>query len=119
MRQSFRSKTEQTAKKAHHCDYCCQKIDPGVRYVKIAGVWEGDFYTLKGHVDCLGLWLELYDTWASDEGMNSDIAEVFSDAGDIPAAKESMDAARAMFPEAVARIEARCPWLFEPEDDDG
>jgi hypothetical protein len=112
MGDSFQSRSEHTARKPHRCEYCRQTIPAGERYAKMAGKWEGDFYAGKGHLDCRGLWLELYNDWSWDEGMPWDIAEVFTESGEMLEAQSALDAKRGFFPHAVNRIEFQLrDWL--------
>ncbi len=43
---------EQTAKKAHRCSGCCEKIEPGHRYIYEAGTYYGEFHTIKLCLPC-------------------------------------------------------------------
>ena len=45
----FNSTRAVRARKPHRCRECGRAIDPGERYWKVAGMWEGDFFT---HTDC-------------------------------------------------------------------
>jgi len=42
----------QKARKDHVCDWCCKPIKAGELYFYSAGVYDGDFSTLKYHLEC-------------------------------------------------------------------
>lgn len=44
---TFYSESCHTAKKQHTCCECGSSIDPGEKYEKAVGVWEGKFLTFK------------------------------------------------------------------------
>ena len=46
------SDTEHTARAAHHCGLCHRPIAVGDRYHRQRGIWEGEPYTFKSHVEC-------------------------------------------------------------------
>ncbi|MDD4950948.1 MAG: hypothetical protein PHV85_00210 [Desulfovibrionaceae bacterium] len=46
----FFHRSTPVAKKTHCCEECGQEIKPGQRYVRIVGVWDGDF---SAHKQCL------------------------------------------------------------------
>lgn len=54
----FYNETEQVARKPHWCDFCGAAIEKGERYSKATGVFEGDFFTWKEHLDCKAAGLE-------------------------------------------------------------
>ncbi|HZI08134.1 MAG TPA: hypothetical protein VEZ71_29210 [Archangium sp.] len=51
----FSSRRTHTARKLHGCDECQRPIEPGQRYVLVAGKWEGDFFLFRAHEDCRAL----------------------------------------------------------------
>lgn len=52
---TFHCATKVRARKPHRC-YCCRgPIPKGDKYVREAGVYEGDFYSLKMHEGCSDL----------------------------------------------------------------
>lgn len=102
MSNSFRTETVVACRRQHRCDYCRCDIPAGTPSVKIVGKWEGAFYTARGHLDCEAMWREVYDWFASDEGMAFDLAEVFFDAGE---GQETLDHLRGFYPHVVTRIE--------------
>lgn len=118
MSDSFQSRSEHTARKPHCCAYCHQTIPAGARYVKMAGKWEGDFFSGRGHIDCRELWLALYDGWAWDEGMPWDITEVFTESGEIGEAQQALNAQRGFFPHAVNRIEFALRYWLDWDDEE-
>jgi hypothetical protein len=48
----FFCESEHVARKKHLCDFCSTAINIGERYTKATGVFEGDFFVLKEHLDC-------------------------------------------------------------------
>ena len=42
-----------TARKVHRCSWCPERIDPGERYETWGGVYEGDFGTVRMHLECV------------------------------------------------------------------
>ena len=46
--------TTHTARKPHQCAGCLQTIAPGEKYVRWAGLTDGDFGTCAYHADCRG-----------------------------------------------------------------
>lgn len=116
---SFQSVTTHTAHKPHRCNYCRSTIATGTPYLKIAGRWQGDFYSGKGHQDCRALWHRLYFDWAHDEGMDWNLAEVLTESCERVKAAEALNFWRGDFPHAVNRLEFRLrDWLTFDEDED-
>lgn len=58
---------EQKARKDHVCDWCCQPIKSGQVYFYQAGVYDGDFSTLKYHLRCN----DVVNQVMKDEGIDS------------------------------------------------
>jgi len=56
---SFSSHQERTARKAHKCEHCRSPIAIGERYVRSSGLWEGEFYCWREHLDCNEAWNKL------------------------------------------------------------
>jgi hypothetical protein len=54
----FHNQTEQIARKPHVCDFCGTAIEKGEGYSKAIGVFEGDFFVWKQHLDCRAAGLE-------------------------------------------------------------
>ncbi len=54
----FHSQSEHVARKDHQCDFCSTTIKKGERYSNSTGVFEGDFFTWKEHLDCRAALLE-------------------------------------------------------------
>ncbi|UGL61934.1 hypothetical protein SEA_EASTWEST_51 [Arthrobacter phage EastWest] len=48
----FATTTTRTAAKQHRCEECWRTIEQGEKYTRSAGVWEGDFWTLKACAQC-------------------------------------------------------------------
>ena len=110
----FQSDTTHTARTPHRCVFCLCTIPAGTIYLKIAGRWQEDFYSGKGHPDCRQLWNALYDDWAdSCEGMVWDITEVFTESGEMTAAQDALDDQRGFLPHAVNSLEFRLRYWLE------
>ena len=52
MSSDFYSETVYNAKVQHKCELCSQNIDKKTDYIKVAGVFEGEFYSFKSHKVC-------------------------------------------------------------------
>ena len=119
MSDDFQSFTTQTAITQHHCVYCRRTIPAGTKYLAMAGKWQGEFYSGKGHIDCRDLWNSLCDGWGDPyEGMAWDICEVFAEAGETVEAQLALNARRGLYPHAVNRIEFRLrDWFSDVEED--
>jgi hypothetical protein len=109
----FQSETLHVARVSHRCAHCRCAIPAGSQYIKIAGRWQGDFYSGKAHHDCRNLWNELYADWSDPwGGMPWDIPELFSESGDVGGVQAELDARRGFVPHAVTRIELRLRWFL-------
>jgi len=49
---SFFSEVHHTARKTHRCSECGRHIQPGERYAKVAGKWDGRFGTFRRCSNC-------------------------------------------------------------------
>ncbi len=54
----FYYQSEHVARKKHLCDFCLSAIGKCELYSKTAGVFEGDFFVWKEHLDCRAAGLE-------------------------------------------------------------
>ena len=54
-------KTQQAARKQHRCGECGRCIQPGERYVKAVGMWEGLISTHRRCSHCEAVWKALDD----------------------------------------------------------
>ena len=52
MSKSFQSKRQIKARSAHKCECCRRAINPGEKYIGIAGKWDGDFYAVQICIGC-------------------------------------------------------------------
>ena len=55
MSTDFGSTTTRKARKTHQCEECLRDIQPGERYERHAGVWEGTFFTFVSCPHCAAL----------------------------------------------------------------
>ena len=101
---SFSRETTHTAKKPHRCECCGKTIEAGSRYVRWAGLTDGDFASVAMHEDCRAwevfLNQELYQR--DDEWMI--LHEVV--ANDPTMLDGAPDAVRARFPKALESLTA-------------
>lgn len=51
----FYEETYPVAKKRHQCCECREVINPGEKYERVAGKWEGDFLTFKTCMTCVNI----------------------------------------------------------------
>ncbi len=54
----FHCQSEHVARKDHRCGFCDATIKKGERYSNSTGVFEGDFFVWKEHLDCRAAGLE-------------------------------------------------------------
>ena len=59
----FHSAAIRTARKPHGCGECGRIIEPGERYEKAVGKWDGDFCTETTCADCLSLRQTFFCSW--------------------------------------------------------
>ena len=59
------------ARKAHHCDCCTGRIEPGEHYSRSTNLYDGRVYDFRCCTGCAGLTSIVWD-WAGmpDEGVN-------------------------------------------------
>jgi hypothetical protein len=92
-------KTVARPRKEHRCDYCSGSIPAGQSHVSIAGHWDGEFYSARGHHDCIAMWNECYPIYADyGEGMAFALQEAIEDRDDLLAW-------RGEYPHVICRIE--------------
>ena len=60
------------ARKPHKCNYCGQTIEPGERYYRYVGKYDGEIYTWLGHEKCEYIAGEIWDYCDLDEGMSDE-----------------------------------------------
>jgi len=93
-------------KKAHWCEYCGTRIEIGDPSLKISGVWDGDFYSVRGHVECESFWHVVFKDYGDPyDGMQYNLLEVLSDNADDRVA--DLKAWEKDFPIAVGRLLSR------------
>lgn len=106
---TFRSEViVKKGRKIHSCGHCGGKIPKGDTSLRISGVWDGQFYAERGHIDCVDMWNDAYSTYGDpNDGMDFDLLEVLSaDAGGEELERE-MNAWRGKYPHVVCRLEFR------------
>ena len=106
---TFRTETIiKSGRTSHICDYCGGTIPAGSRSQKIAGRWDGDFYSARGHLDCNALWNEVYHIYADDyEGMQFDLMEAMDADEDREIKQATYDLYRGRYPHVICRLELR------------
>lgn len=94
--------------KAHRCEHCGHMIPPGVSHLAKSGVWDGDFYTFRAHLDCNELWSEAFDTYGDySDGMPLDLAEAIEPDERRSIVQEAYDHYRGRYPHVICRLEYR------------
>jgi hypothetical protein len=76
---SWARETTHTASKQHRCEECVTAIKTGSRFVRWAGVTDGDFSTYKAHAECRDAVIELnrahgthWDEWIGLRDLEAD-----------------------------------------------
>lgn len=115
MTHSFSARTEHVARKRQVCEYCQSDIPPGTSHLKIAGKYDGDFYAVRGHLDCEKLWRALFEYLSPDgDGMQFNLCDELTSCCTANEAQETLDAVRGHYPHAVNRLEFSLrQWLVE------
>lgn len=72
MSDSFQSKNIVKARRPHNCECCRRTINPGERYINIAGKWDGDFYAVKTCMGCDSLMDLIWQFDVEHEGLLAD-----------------------------------------------
>lgn len=73
----FYSEKQQVARKGHNCYACHESIRSGDRYVRIVGVWEGQFDHFKHCLRCSAMMLELGQ-------LTGEVVDIALDCGNDP-----------------------------------
>lgn len=106
---TFSTKTTvRSGRKSHRCDYCGNTIPAGWPIVKIAGVYEGDFHSARGHIDCNALWNEAYPFggyWG--DAYPFDLCEVLAADETREIVQAEYDLWRGQYPHVICRLELR------------
>ena len=101
----FATKSTVTGRKWHRCAFCQCSIQPETVHLKMAGKWQGDFYSNRGHIDCEALWIALFDEYGDDsEGMEHNLCNVLA-SWSACEVQQSLDLQRGFTPHAVNRLE--------------
>jgi len=83
----------------HICEYCGGVIPKAQSHVYFAGKWNGEFYTARGHHDCIAMWNECYPIYADFcEGMPFSLQEAIDD-------RDELLLWRGQYPHVICRIE--------------
>lgn len=106
---TFQCKTlVRASRKQHRCEYCRCMIPTGASYCRLAGEYEGVFFSVSGHVDCCDMWNAAYPVYAEySEGMPFDLYEAVCGDEARDYALYELGQWRGQFPHAVCRIELR------------
>ena len=73
----FYSVTKPKARKYYKCHLCNRDIIPGEQHEKVAGVTDGDFWSMRMHFGCAGH----TRTWASEDWECHDFIEFYLQEG--------------------------------------
>ena len=106
---TFRTETiVKRGRKAHRCDYCGSMIPAGSPSVRVVGRWQGDFYEVRGHLDCSALWSEAYGVYGDpDDGMPIDLGEAIEGDESRDLVQAAYDHYRGHYPHVICRLELR------------
>lgn len=85
--ETISSQKEVTANKEHRCDFCCEKIRQGEKYITSTHKYDGQVYDWKTHIHCNNIAdrLRMYDhcqdddTGVTEEYFQTEINEVHDD----------------------------------------
>jgi len=93
--------TKQTAAKAHVCDNCLRRIEPGQRYVRARIVDGSDAWVWRSHDDCQAVSEILFrEGIEGDDGMLFRVCDMDREERDI-IARVQPDLAQRMWPKRV------------------
>ncbi len=70
----FQKDSRPTARKEHKCDLCGGMIKIGEKYIRCNGMYDGEFFDSKHHVDCMGI-IEKYCRAHEDNEYTADAIE--------------------------------------------
>ncbi len=76
MSTDFRTETTCRAAKHHRCEHCHGLIRPGEQYLRLAGCYEGDFYSIRAHKECEEIWSAV---WSLQDLQAGDMMESLAD----------------------------------------
>jgi hypothetical protein len=94
--------------KAHRCEYCGSMIPPGVSHLQNSGVWDGQFYSVRGHHDCAALWAEAFGDYGDwQDGMPHDLCEAIEPDERRATVQAAYDRYRGKYPHVICRLELR------------
>ena len=106
---TFRTETTtKKCRKSHRCEYCGGTIPAGSPSINVAGHWDGDFYSARGHTDCVAMWNDAYKFYADEyEGMVFDLHEAIGDCIGGDEYQAELNGWRGKYPHVVCRLELR------------
>ncbi len=106
---TFRTqKNVKKGRKPHRCSYCGSTIPAGWPSIITAQVWEGEFHTDRGHVDCCDLWNEAFDDYGDyGDGMPFDLMEAIEPDETRALVQAAYDRYRGRYPHVICRLELR------------
>jgi hypothetical protein len=61
MSSDFYCENTHKAKKQHKCKLCGEKIEKQINYIKVAGLFDGDFFSFKAHKLCNDFRNQIYN----------------------------------------------------------
>ena len=95
-------------RKPHRCAYCGSIIPKGVSHVLETGVWENEFYSDRGHHDCIKLWNAAYSDYGDPyDGMPRDLVEAIEPDESRDIKQAAYDSYRGRYPHVICRLELR------------
>lgn len=83
----YTSKTV-VAKKRHRCENCYGSINTGEEYMRIAGVFDGDFFSVRSHHKCEEIRDKAAHILGDDDAMVGILCEALRDGLREPAIRE-------------------------------
>lgn len=110
--------TRHTAAKDHKCECCERTIPKGSTYVRLAGVYEGGFWSLKCHADCAEAWWVFPQVLGCgwDEFSMQYVIEL--DMMTADEAQDTLNRVRGFYPHVVCRLERSLERMLAMNDDE-
>ena len=115
----FHNETLGVARKNYKCEHCAKLIAAGASHTKVAGKFDGEFYSVRVHSDCHQLWGKVFENWGDPyDGMPYRFSDVFVESGDPIGSQAELDEWRGLFPHAVCRVEFHLRKFLEDQPHD-